>query len=175
MEQKLDAGPVILQLGTTVPEDETFGELSLRLAELGAAALIEALALIELGQAQEVPQEEELATYAPKIDRSTTRIDWSRDARSVVNQVRAYDPRPGAFAQLGGSEVKLFGAHLATEVPRSGKPGEVIDVGTGGLLVACGDASAVARFTHAQPSGKKRLAAEEWLRGRGIAVGQRFD
>ena len=175
MEQKLDAGPVILQLGTSVSDDETYGELSLRLAELGAAALIEALALIELGKAEEVPQEEELATYAPKIDRATTRIDWARDARSVVNQVRAYDPRPGAFSMLGDTEIKLFGAHVATEVPKSGKPGEVVDAGTGGLLVACGDATAVARFTHVQPSGKKRMAAEEWLRGRGITVGQRFE
>jgi methionyl-tRNA formyltransferase len=175
LEPKLDAGPVILQLGTTVPDDETHGELAPRLAELGAAALIQALALIEAGQAPETPQKEELATYAPKIDRSTTRIDWTRDARNVVNQVRAYDPRPGAFTQLGDAEVKLFGARVATEVPRAGKPGEVIDAGTGGMLVACGDPSAVARFTHVQPAGKKRMAAEDWVRGRGIAVGQRFE
>jgi len=138
--------------------------------------LIQALALIEAGQAPEVPQKDELATYAPKIDRTTTRIDWSRDARSVVNQVRAYDPRPGAFTQLGDAEIKLFGAHVATENARAGgKPGEVIGAGAGGLLVACGDPSAAARFTHVQPSGKKRMAAEEWVRGRGIAVGQRFD
>ena len=174
MEPRLDAGPVLLQLGTNVSEDETYGELSLRLAELGAAALIEALALIELGKAEEVAQKDELATYAPKIDRTTTRIDWSRDARSIVNQARAYDPRPGAFAQLGGSEVKLFGARVATEVPRAGEAGEVIDAGAGGILVACGDASAVARFTHVQPAGKKRMTAEAWLRGRGVAVGQRF-
>jgi methionyl-tRNA formyltransferase len=174
MEEQLDAGPVILQLGTNVPEDETYGELSLRLAELGAAALIEALALIEAGQAPEVPQKHELATYAPKIDRATTRVDWSRDARTIVNQVRAYDPRPGAFTQLGDIEVKLFGAHLASEVPRAGKAGEVIDVGAGGLVVGCQDASACALFTHVQPAGKKRMTAEEWLRGRGVSVGQRF-
>jgi methionyl-tRNA formyltransferase len=176
MEPKLDAGPVLIQLGTTVPDDETYGGLSSRLAELGAAALIEALALIEMGKAQEVPQKEVLATYAPKIDRETTRVDWGRDARSVVNVVRAYDPKPGAFTQLDGADVKLFGAHVATEIARPGaKPGEIMDVGRGGLFVACADASAVARFTHVQPSGKKRLTADEWLRGRGVAVGQRFD
>ena len=175
MAPKLDAGPVIMQLGTSVADDETHGELSSRLAELGAAALIQALALLEAGQAQEVPQKEEQATYAPKIDRDTTRIDWSRDARSVVNQVRAYDPRPGAYTHLGGVEVKLFGAHVATEVQHTaGPPGQVLDVGAGGIVIACGDTSAVARFTYVQPSGKKRMAAEEWLRGRGIAVGQKF-
>lgn len=173
MEPRLDAGPVILQLGTNVPDDETYGELAMRLSELGASALIEALALIEAGAAKDVPQEESLATYAPKIDRATTRVDWTRDARSVVNVVRAYDPRPGAFTMLGASEVKLYGARAGTAARGSATPGEVVAADRDGVQVACGDG--VARFTHVQPSGKKRMAADEWVRGRGAAVGQRFD
>ena len=82
------------------------------MSELGAAALVEALALISAGQAQEVPQEESLATYAAKIDRVMTRIDWRTDAGADARTGRAYDPRPGAYAMLRGQEVKHFGGRL---------------------------------------------------------------
>src|SRR6185312_7132852 len=77
MVPALDAGPIVLQSRTPVMEDETYGELSLRLSELGALTLIEALSLIELGNTTEQPQDERFATYAPKIDRASTWIDWS--------------------------------------------------------------------------------------------------
>ena len=171
MVERLDAGPVILQLGTTVTEDETYGELALTLSELGAAALIESLALVELGKATEVPQVEALATFAPKIDRDATRVDWTRDARSVSRIVRAYDPKPGAFTTLDGKDVKLYGARLVAGTART-KPGEVAAIDGDGLVVACGDGAV--RILHVQPAGKKRMSPDEWLRGRGIAVGQRF-
>ena len=177
MVRKLDAGPVILQLGTRVNEDETYGELALRLSELGAAALIEALALLDAGKAQEVQQDDALATFAPKIDRSLTRVDWSRDAVSVARTIRAYDPRPGAFTTLKGSDVKLFGARPAT-ASSPALPGTVIGAGReagadGGLLVACTDGAV--RILQVQPAGKKRMTGENWVRGRGIAVGDRFE
>jgi methionyl-tRNA formyltransferase len=172
MVPKLDAGPVILQLPTVVNEDETYGELALRLSELGAAALIESLALLELGKAREAPQDDSAATYAPKIDREATRVNWGRDAREVSRTIRAYDPRPGAFATVGGREVKLFGARLAPR-QESSKHGDVIAVGDDGLVVAC--AEGAVRVLQVQPAGKRRMSAGEWLRGRGIAVGQRFE
>lgn len=170
MEQKLDAGPVILQLGTSVSADETYGDLSMRLSELGAAALIEALALIGLGAARETPQDDALATYAGKIDRDSTRVDWSKDATAVSRLIRAYDPRPGAYSRLGATEVKLFGARVAES--GSGRPGEVLSAGADGLLVAT--TKGAVQVTQVQPAGKKRMTAEDWLRGRGVAVGQRF-
>ena len=173
MVPKLDAGPVLLQLGTRVNEDETYGELALRLSELGAAALIEALALIDIGQAKEVPQDEALATYARKIDRAATRVDWTRPAGAVARVVRAYDPRPGAFAMLGGQDVKLFGARVVPDAPR-GEPGTVLDgAAGGGLVLACGEGAI--RILQVQPSGKRRMNADDWLRGRGVTVGARFD
>jgi methionyl-tRNA formyltransferase len=171
MVERLDAGPVILQLGTTVTEDETYGELALTLSELGAAALIESLALVELGKATEVPQVESQATYAPKIDRDAARVDWTRDARTVSRIVRAYDPKPGAFTSLAGKDVKLYGARLvASDVKR--QPGEVLAVDGDGLVVACVEGAV--RILQVQPAGKKRITAEEWQRGRGIKVGDRF-
>jgi methionyl-tRNA formyltransferase len=171
MEPRLDAGPVILQLGTTVNADETYGELALRLSELGAAALVEALTLIDVGQAKETPQDDALATYAGKIDRDSARVDWHRDAMTVSRLIRAYDPRPGAFSRLGATEVKLFGARVAESA--TGNPGEVLTATPEGLLVAT--AKGAVQVAQVQPSGKKRMSAEEWLRGRGVALGQRFE
>jgi methionyl-tRNA formyltransferase len=173
MVQQLDAGPVILQLPTDITDDETYGELALRLSELGAAAIIEALALLEIGKAIESPQDESAATYAPKIDRDATRIDWTKDAQAVARIVRAYDPRPGAFTVVeeGGAQVKVFGARFAPSTSAD-RPGEVISVDTDGVVVACGQGAV--RLLQVQPAGKKRMGAEEWLRGRGIAVGRRF-
>jgi methionyl-tRNA formyltransferase len=172
MVQKLDAGPIIFQLVTPVNDDETYGELALRLSELGASALIESLAMIELGKAPEEPQDESEATYAPKVDRAATRVEWSREARAVARAVRAYDPRPGAYTTLGGHEVKLFGARLAPR-PESAEPGEVLSVGADGLVVAC--AEGAVRLLQVQPAGKRRITAMEWQRGRGVAPGQRFE
>src|SRR5437868_5000020 len=73
--KELDAGPAVLRVRTSIPDDATYGELSLRLAEMGALALIEALALVELGKAVEESQDERAATYAPKIDRASARVD----------------------------------------------------------------------------------------------------
>ena len=171
MVERLDAGPVVLQLGTSVLEDETYGELALRLSELGAAAMIESLALLEAGKAQESPQVESQATYAPKVDRQATRVDWTSDARTVSRMVRAYDPKPGAMTTLDRADVKLFGARLAPS-RSSTTPGEVLSVDKDGLVVACGEGSV--RLVQVQPAGKKRMAPDEWARGRGVAVGQRF-
>jgi methionyl-tRNA formyltransferase len=171
MVQRMDAGPVILQLGTTVLEDETYGELALRLSELGAAALIEALALIDMGKASETPQDDSLATYAPKITRELARVDWTREARSVARAIRAYDPRPGAFTTVRGQDVKLFGARLAPSTEHR-HPGEVMSLDGDSLVVACGEGAV--RVLQVQPSGKKRISGAEWWRGRGVAAGDRL-
>src|SRR5665213_299554 len=124
MVPALDAGPIVLQSRTPVADDETYGELQGRLSEMGAVALIEALTVIELGKTIEHPQDDSLASYARKVDRDTTRIDWSLDARAVANAIRAYDPRPGAWTVHRGTDLKLFGARRMFDV--SGRPGEVL-------------------------------------------------
>ena len=171
MVRALDAGPSILQVRTPIPEDETFGELRLRLAEMGALALIEALALIDLGKAVETPQDDEQATYASKVDRTMTSIDWSRDAVAVSRIIRAYDPYPGARTTLRGNEVKLFGARRA-DGGGDGAAGEVLSIDAAGMTVACGAGSV--QVTNVHPSGKRRLTPREWAAGRGIAVGERL-
>jgi len=165
----LDAGPVLLRAGTQVFDDETFGELQVRLAELGALTLIEALTLLSLGQANETIQDESRATYAPKVTRESSRIDWNDSALEVSRLIRASDPKPGAFTKTPKGDVKMFGPKVLDGI--KGKPGEVLKT-TGELVIACGvDAL---RISEVQPSGKSRMSAHEWVRGRGTAVGDRY-
>lgn len=172
MVPALDAGPILHTARTRILEDETSLELSLRLSELGAGALIEALALIELGAATPEPQDESRATYAGKLTRESAQVDWTGTAHDVSRHIRAYDPKPGAWSSVNDAEVKLFGARVA---PRGISPaaGAVLAVDSAGLLVACG--SGAVRILAVQPSGKRRLTPVEWAHGRGIAAGDRFD
>jgi methionyl-tRNA formyltransferase len=170
MVPKLDAGPVLLRTQTPIPDDETFGELQLRLSELGALAIIEALTLVSLGGAVEEPQDESLATYAPLIAREATRIDWHLPAVQVARAIRAFDPRPGACTRLDGADVKLFGVRVSRD--HRGEPGTVLGIDESGMLVACGEHAV--RVAYAQPAGKRRLAALDWKQGRGVREGDRF-
>ena len=173
MVQALDAGPIMLQSRTPIAADETAGELESRLSELGALALVEALTLMSLGKLSETPQDEAKATYAPKIEREMARIDWSAPAEIVARTIRAYDPKPGAFTTHRGGEIKLFGAATATEADHgTNAPGSVITIDAHGMLVACGTGTVL--VTCAQPSGRTRVDPEEWMRGRGIDVGERL-
>jgi methionyl-tRNA formyltransferase len=171
MVPALDAGPAILQARTPVLDDETYGELALRLSELGALTLIEALSLIELGDAAETPQDERFATYAPKIDRGSTWVDWSGPASSVCRLIRSLDPKPGALTTLNGVEVKLFGARLVPSAA-SLAPGQIQSIDGDGMIVACGEGAT--RISVVQPAGKRRLTPNDWARGRGVTTGDRF-
>jgi methionyl-tRNA formyltransferase len=165
----LDAGPVILQKETEIFDDETFGELQMRLAELGALTLIEALTLVSLGKAKEKAQDDSRATYAPKVTRNSSRIDWNQSALEISRLIRSSDPKPGAFAKTPKGDVKLFGPKVMDGI--KGEPGEVLKV-MGELVIACGlDAL---RIGDVQPSGKTRMSAHEWARGRGPVVGDRW-
>jgi methionyl-tRNA formyltransferase len=172
MVPALDAGPIVHQVRTTIVEDETAGELALRLSELGAAALIEALALIELGLAKPEPQDDAAATYAAKLTRESAQVDWTASAHEVARHMRAYDPKPGAWGRLRGTEVKLFGARVAPRGTSHGA-GEVLAIDEIGMLVACGGGAV--RISVVQPAGKRRLGPAEWANGRGVAVGDSFD
>lgn len=168
MEAGLDSGPVYHRIETEVAADETGGELTERLAELGAAALVEALMMLEAGAARAEPQDHALATLAPKLNRALARLDWTRDAATLARAVRAFDPEPGAWAELDGHEVKLYGGRVANA---GGAPGTVLAAGT--TLQVAAQVGAL-EVTEVKPAGKTRMPVEAWVRGRGVAVGQRF-
>jgi methionyl-tRNA formyltransferase len=168
LDAGMDSGPILHQIPQDFPPDITGGELQAHLSEVGAEALVEALALLEQGAVRPQPQDHARATYAPKLTRETAHIDWTANAERVARLVRALDPKPGAWSELDGRGVKLFGA--TTRIGR-GAPGEVIGV-NGSLLIAAGD-SAVA-VEEVQPEGKARMSAADWVRGRGVELGGRF-
>jgi methionyl-tRNA formyltransferase len=169
MEEGLDSGPVLHRLTMPIADGETAGSLTPKLAELGAAALVEALSLLSAGSVTPQPQDETRATYAPKISRETARLDWSRDSALLERQIRAFDPAPGAWSTLDGGPVKLFGAMPAVG---SGPPGTVV-AASDRLVIAAGSGAIAVR--EVQPAGRNRISVEDWVRGRGVAAGSRFE
>jgi len=168
MEAGLDSGPMLLQIPHDIDPDVTAGELSEHLSEMGAQALVEALALLEAKQLTPRAQDHARATYAAKVTRETRRIHWSEPAERVARVIRAFDPAPGAWTELGGREVKLFGARVAEG---SGASGEIRTT-DGGLRITAGRGAVTIDEVH--PAGKPRMSAADWVRGRGAQAGQRF-
>ncbi|EAQ29371.1 methionyl-tRNA formyltransferase [Erythrobacter sp. NAP1] len=160
MEVGLDTGPMLHIVRTPV-NDKTTGELTAELAELGAGAMVEVLANFSHYEAQ--PQDDSLATYAPKIDKAEARIDWSRPASEIVRHVHGLAPFPGAWFELEGERVKLLQASLTAG---SAHPGTVIDEQFG---VACG--SDAIRPDRLQRAGKPAMDRDDFLRGRPVAQG----
>jgi len=168
MDAGLDTGPVLAQERIPIVSDDDAGALHDKLAVLGAEAIVAALDDIEAGRARAVPQPEDGVTYAAKIDKRDTRLDWSRPASGLERAVRAFRPAPGAFALLDGESVKIWRASV---VDASGTPGTVLETEKG-LVIACGEkALAVSEL---QRAGARRLSAAEFVRGYRLAPGARF-
>src|SRR5258705_3065882 len=170
LDAGMDTGPILHQIRDHMDPEVTGGELSEHLAELGAQALVETLALLEQDTLRPVPQNEALATYAPKLTRQIARIDWTKDAASVTRLIRGLDPRPGAWTELDGAELNLYTARGAG---RSGTPGEIL-AADGRLLVAAGEGQGAVEVFEVQPAGKARMTADDWLRGARLPAGRRF-
>ena len=171
MVPAMDAGPIILTASIPILEDETYGELQMRLSELGSLALIEALALISIGRAEETPQDDSLATFSRKVGREDARVDWSLGAAEVSRTIRAYDPKPAAFTTLKGADVKLFGARRVARDGEPAPPGTVVEAAES-LVVSCGDGFLAIQDVH--PAGKSRMRSADWARGRGVVAGDVF-
>ncbi len=169
MDAGLDTGPVLLRAETPIGPEDTAGTLHDRLAALGAALLLDALRGIGQGTVSPVPQSAQGVTYAAKVEKSEARIDWTRSAREIDRQVRAFNPFPGAVARIRDTELKVWRA-----VPRSesGTPGSILRIGTEGIVVACGTGSLA--LIELQRAGGKRLDAAALLRGFPLSIGERF-
>ncbi len=163
MEAGLDTGPVLLREATPIGPGDTAGDLHDRLAAMGARLMVQALERLEALAPE--PQPEAGVTYAAKIDKAETRIDWTRPADAVDRHIRALSPVPGAWTAAGPVRLKLL---RSRPVAGSGPPGTVLD----GLTVACG-AGAV-EITEGQREGRRPMAAAELLRGTAIAPGTRL-
>jgi methionyl-tRNA formyltransferase len=167
MNERMDAGDILLQRETPMGPDETYGELQARLAELGAAALLDALAQLHTGTLSTQPQPEADVTLAPMLKKEDGRIDWTQPALSIARQVRAFNPWPSAFTHCGAKLLKIHRARaVATASSRS--PGTVTAI-DGGISVATGNGSLL--LTEVQLEGRKRLPATEFARGGHIEIG----
>ena len=174
MVEEMDAGPILFQTEEPIGPEETASDLRMRLSEVGAEALVEALVLLEGGVIEEWEQDESRATYAPKVDRATARIDWAREAGAVSDFIRGMDAVPGGWSELEGRPVKLFRPEAEPEVLPDARPGTIVDADRDtGLLVAT--AEGAVRIREVQPPGKQRMEAGAWILGRGATAGQRFE
>jgi len=172
MVPKLDAGPILYRIETRFRDQITAGELAERLAEVGATALVEALAQMEASDLPETEQDHEQATYAPKLTRETARLDWSQDARQLGRWIRGCDPWPAAWTTLDGSQVQLFGP-LPQDEPSDAVPGTVILADPRrGLAIATGQG--ILEIVEVRPEGRPRMEATAWISGRGVTAGDRF-
>jgi methionyl-tRNA formyltransferase len=160
MEQGLDTGPMLATARVPV-EDKTSGELFEELAEIGARLMVDTLA--QLDQLRPEPQPTLGATYAAKIDKSETRIDWHKSAELLEREVRAFAPFPGSWLELDGERIKVLRARV---VGVNGAPGTVLDEE---FTVACGDAAL--RAVTVQRAGKPAMSATDFLRGKQVPVG----
>ena len=172
--EQMDAGPILFQVEEPIAPEETASDLGMRLSEIGAEALVEALVLLEAGLIEEREQDESQATYAPKVDRAMARIDWGHPSVVVSNFIRGMDAVPGAWSELDRVPVKLFWPAADPEVIPEGRPGTIVETDRDtGLLVAT--AEGAVRIREVQPQGKRRMDAGAWILGRGATAGQRFE
>lgn len=160
MDAGLDTGPVLRTVVERIDPDETAGELTGRLAAIGARALVEVIDELEHLPAQ--PQPDEGATYAAKLSSEQARIDWSESAVRIKNLVRALQPHPGAWTELNGRRLKVLAAQT-TERASEGPPGQVVMVGKSWLGVNTADG--VVELLEVQPEGKPRMSAADFARG----------
>ncbi len=174
MVEAMDAGPLLFQATETIGPGETATELGTRLSEVGAEALVEALALLAEGAVEEVEQDHSKATFAPKVSREMARVDWTRPALELGWHLRGMDSAPGAWSILGEDSVKLFTPHPEPRFVHGATPGTVLDTDpVEGLLVACG--TGALRIREIQSPGKKRIPVGPWLQGHPLSAGTRFE
>jgi methionyl-tRNA formyltransferase len=161
MERGLDTGPMLVTLRTPIAH-KTAGDLTDELARSGALLMVDVLDKIEAYPP--IVQPEDGVTYAAKIDKAEARIDFSRAAIDVERQVRAFNPAPGAWFELGGERIRILACSVIPD--RHGACGEVLDER---LTIAC--AEGAVRPTRVQRAGKAAMTTEDLLRGFAIAVG----
>jgi len=159
MAEGLDTGDMLLQRAIDIRSDDTGGSLHDRLAQIAPDALLECLRMLAKGGAPRIPQDNTLATYAPKLKREDGKIDWSEPAETIERRIRAFNPWPGAFMKIDGRNLKIFSSSI---VDVSGEPGEIVR-SEKELVIAAGKGAL--SLGNVQLEGKRRMSASEFLRG----------
>ena len=173
MDEGLDTGPMLSRHALPIAAEDDAQTLHDKLAEMGARAIVTALADLAAGRARPVAQPQDGVTYAKKLDKAEGELDWSRPAQELERQVRAFRPAPGSRSALKGETFKVWRVRIADDhADRSGPAGVVLEADERGVLVACGQGALW--LTELQRQGGKRLAAADFLRGFAVAPGERL-
>ncbi|MBR3764200.1 MAG: methionyl-tRNA formyltransferase [Clostridia bacterium] len=166
-DKGIDTGDMLLKAEAPYVQGETAGELTVRMADLGAQLLVETLKQLEAGTLMRIPQDHENMTYDPMLTKEMGIIDWAQDAADIVNRIHGLNPWPGCSTAIPGGRLKLLRARVTDG---SGTPGEILvaDAKTG-LVIAAG--SGAVEITQLQAPGGKPMNAKDYLRGHPMTVG----
>ena len=168
LASEMDTGDIIYTAETEIGEYETSGELFDRLKDMGAELLVKTLRDIDTGIAPRTPQDHSKASYVTMLDKSICPIDWNKTPREVLKHIYGLQPWPVATMELEGKTVRVFAAKY-TDGKTEKVPGAVVSTDKGGLEIACADGETLL-ITELQAPGKKRMGAEDYLRGHQIKV-----
>ena len=168
LASEMDTGDIIYTAETEIGEYETSGELFDRLKDMGAELLVKTLRDIDAGIAPRTPQDHSKASYVTMLDKSICPIDWNKTPREVLKHIYGLQPWPVATMELEGKTVRVFAAKY-TDGKTEKVPGAVVSTDKGGLEIACADGETLL-ITELQAPGKKRMGAEDYLRGHQIKV-----
>ena len=160
---KLDAGPIMIKSKVKITKGTNSEVLSKELSSLGAKLILDGLDLVENNKVKFIEQDETEATYAKKIDKIESKINWSEKAKIVIAKINAFYPKPGSWFEHKGIRLKI---NKAIEVSANGNPGEIID---NQLTIACGE-NAI-QILDLQKEGKKKMTVSEFLKGNKLEIG----
>jgi methionyl-tRNA formyltransferase len=169
MDAGLDTGAMLSRSAIPIEDTDTTGSLHDRLAKLGAREIVALLPRLQRGAVLAEPQDDSLATYARKISKEETALDWKQPAELLARRIRAFNPFPGATARWNGAVLKIW---QARPVAGQGQPGVVLGIDEDGFCVACGQGAL--KVMEVQRAGGKRQPVAAFLRGHALAVGDHF-
>ncbi len=172
--QALDAGPVYAVARCPIAPEVTSTALEEELARIGADALLPVVDDLALGIARAVPQDDALATYAPRLRKEEGVLDWSADAAVLHDRIRGLQPWPMAWTHLGGRRLLVVQSRIAPGAVAPGTPGEVVAVSADALTVRAGNGRAVDVLA-VQPEGRRVMSVREFVAGHRLAPGARFE
>ena len=172
MAKGLDSGDMILKAKEKILESDTYGSLYDRLSVIGADLLIKTLDMMETGNIERIPQNDDEATLAPMITREMEHINWNGKNRDIVNLIKGLNPQPVAYTLLNGEKLKIWFAE-AEEQNYNGVPGEIVDVRKKDFVVMSGEGAVAVKEVQAQ--GGKKMTSDAYMRGHAIEKGTRLE
>ena len=164
---RLDAGPVMLQEKIKISKETSYEYLSKKMSRIGAKLILESIKLIENNKANFIEQKESEATYAKKIQKNESRINWTNSAKKIIAKINAFYPNPGCWFELSDVRIKII---KAIEIEKSGHTGTILD---NKMTIAC--AKNAVRILELKKEGKKQMSIDEYLKGNQIKIGQKIN